>query len=141
MKTGERREDGGLAMAHSHGMRCDYIIIGDLTKEVGPQVAAVATQIFCLVSRRIVVVTRNDAGRAKHKINSAIVRVPRRGNGREQGEEDENPGNELHGDDESSASPSGCQTPGSCSVAHRLALARNPPRPASHNCSPPASVT
>ena len=41
MKTGQECDDSRLAMAHSHGMRCHYIIIGDLTKEVRPQVAAV----------------------------------------------------------------------------------------------------
>ena len=105
MKTGERREDGGLAMAHSHGMRYHYIIIGDLTKEVGPQVAAVTAQILCLASRRTAIVTRNGAGRIKHMVNSAIVQVPRRGNGREQDEEDKNLGNELHEGDEGSVLP------------------------------------
>ena len=111
MKTGERREDGGLAMAHSHGMRYHYIIIGNLTKEVGPQVAAVTAQIFCLASRRIVVVTRNDAGRIKHKVNPAIVEVPRRGDGREQDEKGKNLGDELHGDDESSVLPTWLSNP------------------------------
>ena len=105
MKTGQKYEDSRLAMAHSHDMRCHYIAIGDLAQEVGSQVAAVAAQIFCLASRRIVVVTRNDAGRIKHKVNPAIVEVPRRGDGREQDEKGKNLGDELHGDDESSVLP------------------------------------
>ncbi len=37
MKAGQEYGDVGLAMAHSHGMRSDYIIIiGDLAKEVAP---------------------------------------------------------------------------------------------------------
>ncbi len=105
MKTGQGYEDGDLAMAHSHNMRCHYIAIGDLAKEVGSQVAAVAAQIFCLASRRTVVVTRNDAGRIEYEIDPAIVGVPRRDNGCEQDEEGKDLGDKLHGDDESSVLP------------------------------------
>src|SRR3989344_8012864 len=105
MKTGQGNEDGDLAMAHSHGMRSRYWIIGNLTKEVGSQVAAVTAQILCLASRRTAIVTRNGAGRIKHEVIAAIVRVPRRGNGREQDEEDKNLGNELHGGAEGSVLP------------------------------------
>ena len=105
MKTGQGYEDSDLAMAHSHGMRSRYWIIGNLTKEVGSQVAAVAAQILCLASRRTAIVTRNGAGRIKHMVNSAIVQVPRRGNGREQDKKGKNLGDEFHGDDESSVLP------------------------------------
>ena len=105
MKTGQKYEDSRLAMAHSHEMRCRYIAIGDLAQEVGSQVAAVAAQIFCLASRRTVVVTRNGAGRIGHEVIAAIVRVPRRGNGREQDKKGKNLGDEFHGDDESSVLP------------------------------------
>lgn len=105
MKTGQECDDNRLAMVHSHGMRCHYIIIGDLTKEVGPQMAAVTAQIFCLASRRTVVVTRNNAGRIEYEIDPAIVGVPRRDNGREQDEEGKDLGDKLHGDDESSVLP------------------------------------
>jgi len=111
MKTEQGYKDDGLAMAHSHNMRSHYIIIGDLAKEVESQVATVAAQILCLVPRRAIVVTRNGAGRVKHMIGSAIVRIPRRGNGREQDEEDKNLGNELHGDDESSVLPTRLSNP------------------------------
>jgi hypothetical protein len=111
MKTGQGYEDDGLAIAHSHGMRSHYIIIGDLAKEVGSQVATVAAQILCLVPRRAIVVTRNGAGRIKHEIDPAIVGVPRQGNGREQDEEDKNLGNELHGGDESSVLPTRLSNP------------------------------
>ncbi len=105
MKTGERREDSGLAMTYSHGTRRHYITIGDLTKEMGTQVATVAAQIFCLASRRTVVVTRNGAGRIEHEVIAAIVGVPRRDNGCEQDEEGKDLGDKLHGGDESSVSP------------------------------------
>jgi len=111
MKTGQGYEDSGLAMAHSHGMRSHYIIIGDLAKEMGSQMATVAAQILCLVSRRAIVVILNGAGRVKHEVDSAIVQVPRRGNGREHDEEDKNLGNELHGDDESSVLPTRLSNP------------------------------
>ena len=111
MKTGQKYEDSRLAMAHSHDMRCHYIAIGDLTQEVGPQMAAVAAQILCLVSRRTAIVTRNGAGRTEHEIGPAIVGAPRRGNGREQDEEGKDLGDKLHGDDESSVLPSWVSNP------------------------------
>ena len=105
MKTGQGYENSDLAMAHSHDMRRRYIAIGDLTQEVRSQVAAVVAQIFCLASRRTVVVTRNGAGRIEHEIDPAIIGVPRRGNGREQDKKGKNLGDEFHGDDESSVLP------------------------------------
>ncbi len=78
MKTGQKYEDSRLAMAHSHDIRCHYIAIGDLTQEVGPQMAAVAAQILCLAFRRTAIVVRNGAGRIEHEIDPAIIGAPRR---------------------------------------------------------------
>lgn len=111
MKTGQEYDASRLAMTHSHGIGSRYVIIGNLAKEVGPQVATVTAQIFCLGFRRAAVVTRNGAGRVKHEVNPAIVRVPRRGNGREQDEQGKNLGNELHGGDESSVLPTRLSNP------------------------------
>ena len=96
MKTGAGYEGCWIAMTHRYSMGSYYIVIGDMAKEVGSQVAAMAAQILCLTFRCTAAMILDGGGRVIYEIGSTIVQIPCRRNRREQDKEGKNLGDELH---------------------------------------------
>lgn len=71
--------------------------VRDITEQMRSQMAAMTAKVVEVAGWQSTVVALDGTGRIGHKILPAIVAVPRRGDRREQNEQEQDSGNPFHG--------------------------------------------
>ena len=90
------RGNRGTAMPHGVLTGEIGLNIGDITKQMGPQMTAMTAKVIDAAGWRSTVVALGSAGRIEHEALSAIIAVPRRGDRREQNRQKKDSGDKLH---------------------------------------------